>query len=281
MVRIVTDSTCDIPPEIAEKHNIHVVPMILTVDGTTYHDGQDITREKFYADFDSYKDMPKTAACSPEEMEACYRATGSTQVVSIHPSSKLSAVYRSAQIAALDMKEEGITVHVIDSKSVTIGLGLLVIEAAKLANQGKSAEEIVETVHQMRDKICIIALADTLKYLRKSGRVSAVSASIGELLQVKLVIELKEGVANPIERVRTRSRAMEKLLEEIKKRSVHPISKYAIVMTHGAEQAFDLSTLQRELTQIAPLDPDQLVLATPVIGSHVGPMGFAVAILSQ
>ncbi|MCS7056498.1 MAG: DegV family protein, partial [Thermoflexales bacterium] len=274
MVKVVTDSTCDVPADTVARLGITVLPMIVEVDGVTHRDGVTLTRQHFYDSLPSYATFPKTAAASPELFADAYRAAradGADAVVSVHIARTVSGVCNAAELAASDVAGEGISVRVVDSGSMTMGLGWLVITAAEMAQQGASLDEIVAALEAMKQRIRILAMADTLKYLRKSGRVSLLTAGIGELLQIKLLVELKQGTVTPLDRVRTRRRGVERLLEEVRKTPGRPRC-FSIVYT-GGEQTGDIELVRRELQPIAPIEPPDPVLVTPVIGAHFGPLG--------
>ncbi|MDW8350610.1 MAG: DegV family protein [Anaerolineae bacterium] len=281
MVKVVTDSTCDVPADTVARLGITVLPMIVEVDGVTHRDGVTLTRQHFYDSLPSYATFPKTAAASPELFADAYRAAradGADAVVSVHIARTVSGVCNAAELAASDVAGEGISVRVVDSGSMTMGLGWLVITAAEMAQQGASLDEIVAALEAMKQRIRILAMADTLKYLRKSGRVSLLTAGIGELLQIKLLVELKQGTVTPLDRVRTRRRGVERLLEEVRKTPGRPRC-FSIVYT-GGEQTGDIELVRRELQPIAPIEPPDPVLVTPVIGAHFGPLGLGVVIVN-
>ncbi|MCS6846103.1 MAG: DegV family protein [Anaerolineae bacterium] len=282
MVKVVTDSTCDVPTDIAERLGITVLPMIVEVDGVAYQDGVTLTRQQFYDSLPTYATFPKTAAGSPSLFADAYRAAravGADGVVSVHIARTVSGVCNAAELAASDVAGEGIPVRVVDSGSMTMGLGWLVITAAEMAQRGAALDEIAAALEAMKQRIRILAMADTLKYLRKSGRVSSLTAGIGELLQIKLLVELKQGAVTQLDRVRTRGRGVERLLDEVRKTPGKPRC-FSIVYT-GGDQTTDIERMRRELQPIAPIEPSSPVLVTPVIGAHFGPMGLGVVIVNE
>lgn len=282
MVKVVTDSTCDVPTDIVERLGITVLPMIVEVDGVAHQDGVTLTRRQFYDGLPTYATFPKTAAGSPELFANAYReahAAGADSVISVHIARTVSGVCNAAELAASDVADEGIPVRVVDSGSMTMGLGWLVITAAEMAQRGASLDEIATALEEMKPRIRILAMADTLKYLRKSGRVSSLTAGIGELLQIKLLVELKQGTITQLDRVRTRGRGVERLIEEVRKTPGKPRC-FSIVYT-GGDQMTDIERVRRELQPIAPIEPSAPVLVTPVIGAHFGPMGLGVVIVNE
>jgi len=282
MIKVVTDSTCDVPPATAGGLGVTILPMIVEVDGIAYQDGVNLTRQQFYESLPTYSTFPKTAAGSPGLFADAYRAAraeGASGVISVHIARAVSGVCNAAELAAADVAGEGIRVHVVDSGSMTMGLGWLVIAAAEMAQRGASLDEITAELEALKQRIRILAMADTLKYLRKSGRVSSITAGLGELLQIKLLVELKQGAVNQLDRVRTRGRGIERLIEEVRQAAGNP-QRFTIVHTSGTS-AEDLERLRRELQPLAPIEPAEPVLITPVIGAHFGPGGLGVVIVNN
>jgi DegV family protein with EDD domain len=282
MIQAITDSTCDLAPDLVQRLGITVVPMVVNIDGRDYLDGVELTREQFYSGLPSYHDIPKTAANSPGTLADAYRAAqaqGATQIVSIHIARKVSGVCAAADVAAADVAGEGIEVRVIDSGSMSLGLGWLCVTAAEMAQQGASLQAIVAAVEAQRERTRIVAMADTLKYLAKSGRVSTLTAGIGALLQVKLLIELQNGMITPIDRVRTRSRGIARMLDQVKKMPGKPLH-YSILHSTG-DMAQDIDLVRSQLAPIAPIEPVEPVLVTPIIGTHFGPMGLGVVVVNE
>jgi DegV family protein with EDD domain len=280
MIKIVTDSTADIAPDIAARLGITVVPMLVNIDGTMYEDGVNLTHEAFYSNLPNYKDVPKTAANSPGVMADAYRNAGADQVISIHIARKVSGVCNAADVAAADVKDEGIEVRVVDSNTMTLGMGWQAMAAAEMAQRGAGLDEIVREIETMRTKIRLVAMADTLKYLRKGGRVSTLNATVGEFLQVKLMIELRDGVISMFDRVRTRGRGLDRVVSEVRKTAgeIGGLKKMGLIYTSGEMQP-DLDRVRSQLSDLAPFDPAESVLVTPIIGTHFGPLGLGVVML--
>lgn len=210
-VAIVTDSTSDIPPELLKDLPITVVPLKVELDGQVYRDMIDLTREDFLEHLKSGT-MPRTSQPSVGEFQAIFRdlVESDHDVVSIVISPKLSGTFNSATTAARNVSTERITV--VDSGSVSMGLGALVLEAASLANQGTSAAELTEHVRQRADDIWIVAALETLENLRRGGRIGPTAAFLGSALQIKPIVQVKDGEILPLERVRTFKRAIDRML---------------------------------------------------------------------
>jgi DegV family protein with EDD domain len=270
-VAVVTDSTADIPPERAESLSIGVVPALLTIDGETYRDGEGMTRRELYHRLPELSQTPKTASPSPHYFSQAYEealTAGARSVVSLHLSAKLSGIFNAASQAAASFEER---VRVIDSRQVSMGLGFQVLETAAAALEGKGLDEVSTVARRARDRSCLTAMIDTLEYLRRSGRVSWLQAGVGDLLRMKLLVEIADGSIQLVGRVRTRKRAHERLMDIA--RAMRPFSHFAVLHTAAEEQAAELADRLADCSPTAPL----IVEATTVIGAHVGPhaVGFA------
>ena len=272
-VRIVTDSTCDLPAETIDQYGIHVVPLYINVGKQSFLDGIDITREEFYKKLPTFPEHPTTAVPSPQKFRLIYDALadeGATHVLSIHISVALSAVVDVARIAAQETNSALVTV--LDSQQLSLGTGFLVETAAKLASAGHSISDILTSLNEQIKRSHVFAALDTLEFLRRSGRMNRFIANFGTLLQIKPILTMYAGKPGS-ERVRTRDRATKRLLEML--HDVGPIERLAIVHTHAPDRVAELRL------HAASLFPDENVLVadiTPVIGAHIGPgaAGFAV-----
>ena len=262
---IVTDSTSDLPKAEALELGVAVVPALLTVGEETLVDGVGISRPELYARMPDISKPVTTAAPSASAFEEVYEkalTAGATKVISIHLSSKLSGMLNVAHQAALEF---GKRIHLIDSEQVSLGLGFQVIEAAKHALEGSPFEAVIETARRAREKTKLIAFMNTLEYLRRGGRVSWLSAGLGNILQVKLLLEIVNGVVEQFARVRTRTKALDHMLEYA--RSWGPLKRLGIPHAAAPEAA---SALAEELSSVSQLSP-MIVDVTTVIGAHVGP----------
>jgi DegV family protein with EDD domain len=269
-IAIVTDSTADIPDEILKKYQIHVVPNYIIVDGKSLKDGEDISRQEFYEKLPGMKPLPTTAAASSGEYEQLYAIllhTGARHILSIHCSSILSGIYNAARVAAQTF---GDRVHVIDSHFVSLGLGFQAIAAAEAALT-QPVESVLNLLVEVRKRARVIAMLDTLEYVRRSGRVSWARARLGSLLRIKAFVEVKEGTVFSLGEARTRQKGIDRLVELIHK--LGPLERLALLHTNAESDARNiLSDLNPQL----PTEP-LLVNVTTVIGAHVGPNGLGVA----
>lgn len=269
-IAIVTDSTADIPPELLEKHDIHVIPNYVIIAGKSYADGQEISRREFYETLPNMDPIPTTAAASSGEYQNLYESLfqrGANQIISIHCSSLLSGIYNAARLAA---EAFGDRVHVIDSQYVTLGLGFQVLAAAE-ASIAHPVERILEQITEVRRRVRVIAMLDTLEYVRRGGRISWARARIGDLLSLKAFVEVREGHVISLGESRTRHKGMNRLIEMI--RDMGALDRLAILHSNAED---DARHILQQLAVKPPLEPF-LVNVTTVIGTHVGPNGLGTA----
>lgn len=270
-VRIVTDSNADLPAALAAQHAIGVVPSLLNLDGRSYREGVDISRAEFYERLPTLKQPPTTAAPSTGDFEAAFRACGDALVVSINLASKLSAVYNAARLAA---ESFGGRVTVIDSASVSMGQGWQVLAAAEAATAGAGLEAVLDIVRSVQRRARLMAALDTIEYLRRSGRASSLTTLMGDLLQIKPLIEIANGEVRALGRVRTREKARDSLVAHIE--ALGPLERLAVVHTAA------LADAQALAARLAPraAEPSVVVEATSILGAHVGPGTLGLAALT-
>ncbi len=265
-VAIVTDSTADLPPELAALRSITVVPLTLNFDGKPLLDGVDIRPDEFYRRLHSVTTHPTTSQPSPGRFAEVYKSLldEHDSVVSIHISRKLSGTYESARQAAAmtDAKR----VRVIDSELVSMSLGLITLAASSLAASGRDAAAIEAKVLDMRASIETYFSVATLEFLRRGGRIGRASALLGSVLQVKPVLCIRDGLVTPLERVRTFERALTRVVELT--REVDRGQGVCIIVGHADAEA-DAERIARELEPIA----ETLMIQPlgPVVGAHAGP----------
>ena len=216
-IRLVTDSTADLTPEFIERYRVKVVPLEVMVAGKAYKDKIDITNDEYYQVLRAAKELPTTSQPSPAAFAEAYRelaAEGAEHIISIHISSDLSGTYQSSVLAGNLVAGE-VTVHNFDSRTATMGLGLVVLSAAQAVEAGKSLEEVLELVQQVIQKSDLYFLLDSLDNLHKGGRIGKASHLFGSLLNIKPVLNLHDGVISAYEKVRgnKENKALERLIE--------------------------------------------------------------------
>jgi DegV family protein with EDD domain len=275
-VRIVTDSTCDLPTETIARWGISVISLYINVGRQGFLDGTDITREEFYQRLPTFSEHPTTAVPSPQKFRAIYNSLadeGTTEVLSIHISVALSAMVNVARVAA--QETTSVPVTVVDSQQLSMGMGFMVEKAAQLAAAGNSAAEILAEVNAQIKRSHVFAALDTLEFLRRSGRMNRFMANLGGLLQIKPILTMYEGKPGT-EKVRTREGAKKRLFEMLNE--VGTLERLAIVHTHAPDRVAELRD------QTASMLPDSEVMVadiTPVIGAHIGPGAYGFAAVGK
>ena len=273
---IVTDSTCDLPQALVEQHGLEVVPAILIIEGKEYADGIGISRKEFYQRLPDFKMHPTTAAPSIGEFATRYQKlleSGCDHVISIHAAGMLTSMVNIAQQAA---KEFSNHVTVIDSLSLSLGLGFQVLAAAESAEDG--LEATLAAIEATRKRLRVFAALDTMKFLRRSGRVPNTVALLGSLLNIKPIVELAGGEVKSIRAVRTTKQANVRMMSFM--RTSGSLERLAILHTGAEARAREfLNQLMNEMSQSLPRDI-LMVNVTTVIGTHVGPNGLGFAAVS-
>jgi DegV family protein with EDD domain len=271
-IRIVTDSTCDLPEATINEYGIAVAPLYVNVGSQSYLDEVDLSREEFYARLPDYHPPPTTAAPGPERFRRIYEglaADGATEILSIHISISLSAVVDSARLGAQETR--AVPVAVFDSGQLSLGTGFLVVAAAQAAAEGRSMAEIIAFLKGLALRTHVFAALDTLEYLRRSGRMNGTVAGLGNLLQIKPLLKMHDGKPTA-ERVRTSSGAIKRLINLLS--DLAPLEQVAILHSYAPDKGERLRQLVQHLL---PAGEVPSVNITPVIGSHIGPgaVGFA------
>jgi len=270
---IVTDSTSDLPQHLIEEHGIEVIPTILILDGKEYADGQGLSREEFYARLADREISPTTAAPSIGDFAERYQylfRKGCDHILSIHAAEQFTAIVNVARKTA---EEFAGRITVLDSGSLTLGLGFQVLAAAEAAEQGLQAA--LQALKTTRERIQLFAALDTMKNLRRSGRVPYAVAALGGLLSIKPIIEVEDGTVKPIGAVRTTLQANERMANLL--RGSGTMERLAILHTGAEARAKEfLNRMMREISQSIPRDI-LITNVTPVIGTHVGPRGLGFA----
>jgi len=276
-VRVVTDSTADLPANVAAAFDIVVVPLHIHFGEETYEDGVTITSEEFYRRLMTEPRLPKTSAPASGTFTRVYEqlAKETDEIVSVHISSKLSATYSSALLGR-DAVTSRCRVEVIDSYSASIGLGLLAIRAARLAREGASLDAIAQDIRSAVPRTHYFGVVDTLEYLHKGGRIGMATALLGSILKVKPLLGLHDGVAHPIERVRGRQNAFDRLCEMVA--GFSGISSLAIAHTTAEEE---MERLGARLAQFFPTDQMLKARCGATLGTYLGPNTLCIALIQE
>jgi DegV family protein with EDD domain len=275
-VRIVTDTTADLPLQLAHDLGISVVPLSVIFGEEVYREGIDIDHDLFYEKLIRGNVMPTTSAPSVgdflEVYEPLLRETD--EIVSVHISSKLSATHANACQAAQELAGRGARIEVVDSHAVSLALALVTLEALRAAREDRSIEEIKAVAERTRERISIHAMLDTLEYVRRGGRIGRARAFLGAVLRLKPILALRDGEVHPEERVRTKRRAIERLFQIAASHS--NVREIAVAYSTDPEDAQDF---EQRLAEAMPHLNIWVARFGPVLGTHGGPGILGVALL--
>lgn len=275
-IAIVTDSTSDIPPNLAHEFGVSVVPLSVIFGEEAYKEGVDITPDLFYERLQSSKELPTTSAPSVGDFLQTYREALKTtdEIVSIHLSSKLSATYDAACQAAAQLADEGAKIDVFDSQSISVGMMFLAVAASKASREGASLEEIRKLIDNMTPRLRIYIVLDTLEYVRRGGRIGRARAFLGTLMRVKPLLSIKDGEVHPEERVRTRRHALDRIFQLAT--SYPSIEQIGVAYSTNAEEA---DAMKRRLEGAIEGAKVPVMRLGPVIGVHGGPGVLGIGVL--
>lgn len=268
-VRIFVDSSSDITPELAAELGIHVVPLTIHFGDKVFKDGVDITPSLFYEQVRKTKTPPNTSQPSPGEFLKYYNeySTAGDTILSFHISSKLSGTYQSAVLASKQITDR--TIHVIDTLSVSMGVGIPAIYASRWAAEGVAVADILKRCAKMTASTRIYFLVDSLEYLQRNGRIGKAQVLVGSILSIKPVLCMDDGEVAAADRVRGKAQAMTRLIE-LAFGGVKQSQKYASAVmdaVNSKESAYLAQVVKQRLSDVdlyqAPLGP--------VVGTHAGP----------
>jgi DegV family protein with EDD domain len=264
-VRIVTDSACDLPQAVADAHGIEIVPLTIRFGGTEFTDRLDLSVDEFWRRSAASAELPETAAPSPGQYEETFRrlaGAGADGVVCIALSGELSATIQSARLAA-DSVADTIRVEVVDSRSVTMGLGMIVLTAARRAEEGADVDTIVKEAVSLAERTRVWGALDTLENLKKGGRIGGAKALVASVLSIKPIIEVRNGKVEEGGKQRTRARALAFLIDKVREQG--PVENLAVM--HA-----DTDDVDAFIERLRPFAAGEIVVGDigPVIGSHSG-----------
>ncbi|GAH23944.1 unnamed protein product, partial [marine sediment metagenome] len=266
-VKIVTDSTSDLPAQIAQELGITVVSAYVRFGEMVYRDGVDIGHDELYQKLVASPIHPATSQPSPGDFADVYRklARETDEIVSIQATSKLSGIYNSA-LQGRELAATGCHIEVVDSLSVSMGLGLIAMAAARLAKAGESLEAVMEEVRQAIPSIRLLGVFDTLKYLLRGGRIGKAKALLGSVLNVKPLITMRDGELFPAGQARTRSKGIDRLFDLVK--NALDIQELAIVHSTTPDEA---GSLKERIASIFDRRRIHIARLGPALGVHGGP----------
>jgi DegV family protein with EDD domain len=250
MIRIVTDSTCDLPPGYFEEYDITVVPINIQFGTDSYKDGITIDRATFYRKIDELGILPTTSQPSAGEFEEYYTRLAeerATDIISLHVTAKLSGTYHSA-VLATELVEDRVRVHPFDSAGGTVSLGFMALEASRMARAGKRVDEILARMDLIRQRTNLVIILKDLRYAQMSGRVGRLQSSLAALLNIKPIVLLEDGLLDVTEQTRTERKAIERVLEMMVDRvgTTEPVN-LAVVHAEAPELGEELLDRTRTL----------------------------------
>lgn len=278
MIRIITDSSSDITREEAEKLGIEIVALHVAFGEKSFLDGVNITHDEFYKRLEECEELPKTSQMNPAGFVEVFEKfiDNGDEIVGIFLSSKLSGTYQSAVIASQMLETDKI--HVVDSKNASLGLAVLIREAAKLRDAGKTAEEIASEIQKLSERVEVIAVMDTLKYLKMGGRLSATSALVGGVLGITPVIGVIDGAVEVIAKTRGHKKSMKYMLDYMQEKM--PDENYCVDFAYcriikNIEDFKAICAPKFELGEEATRE------IGAIIGTHIGPGAYGVAYIRK
>lgn len=275
-VKVVTDSTSDIPEDLAEGLGITIVPANVIFGQEQFRDRVDLTTDQFYDRLVGGSVHPTTSAPSVGQFVEAFESLGDAAdgIVSIHVSSKLSATYNAA-VQAVGQAKLGCPVEVVDSSQVSLGLGMCAIAAAKRANAGADLEAVVEAAREARNRSQCIALFDTLEYLQRGGRIGKARALVGSILRIKPMIIIEDGEVQPLGRARTYAKGLAHL--EKTARAFGPAEELGVMYSTAEDTALRVRDAMRD---VPPKGAHPFIARIgPSVGAHVGPRAIGIGTL--
>jgi DegV family protein with EDD domain len=280
-IKLITDSTCDLPPELAQQWDITVIPCYVNFDDRSYQDGVNIGPDEFFRLLKTSPRLPTTSQPTPNDFFEVYKglADQGHDIVSVHLSAKFSGTLNSAIQAREQLlsSQSGrpARVEVIDSYTASVGLGLIVLEAARVIRDGASYEQVVEAAQSSVARTQSYFILDTLEYLQKGGRIGKASAFLGSILKIKPILTIREGEVHPVERARSLDRGLQRLVSITQEAS--PLKRLGVV--HSATDS-EAESLKSRLGSLLPEGEIMVTRFGPVLGTYVGPGAMGIAMMS-
>ncbi len=273
-IKIVTDSLSDLPKDLIKKFDIEVLPLIVIFEDLEYRDGIDLSSKEFYKKLKESSSIPKTSQVTPAKFKECFEKYLNTyeHIIYISGSSKATGTYQSS-IIAKDLLEND-NIYVFDTMALSFGCGIMVLKAAQMAKEGKSVQEILLELENMKNSVDYIFTVDTLEYLQKGGRISSTKAAIGTILNIKPILTVEEGLVSQLDQVRGKKKVISKMIEIAKKRS-NNIQSQIIGVSHADNEGLVDEFIRVIKEELKPKD----IIVTNMgaaIGTHTGPGTIAI-----
>lgn len=269
MLRIVTDGATDMPIGWSEEFEINVIPLRIRFGEETYIQGQDVTNESFYELINQKQQIPQTSLPSPFQIAEFYRGVANREdtILSIHISSKLSGTFSAVQMAVQEVGDE-LNIITFDSRAGSAAVGFMCREARKMARAGRSVQQILKQLEEMKRKLVVIFTLDNLEYARLNGRVSALQSILSSMLKIKPIVVLKEGMLTIGDKVRTRQRALEKVLDIVKEKVGSQQILLAVVHAADLKTARILIDRAKQILNVSEVILTELAIP---VAANLGP----------
>ncbi|MDQ1318556.1 MAG: DegV family protein [Candidatus Poribacteria bacterium] len=273
MVRVVTDSTADIPKDLVEKYGIEVVPLTVRLGNKMFRDYYDMSPPQFFQMLRETNDFPQTSQPSVDEFIQTYKKIGDKDdIVSIHISMDMSKTAQSASVALQQLPNRKVTI--IDSRTVSIGLGLITLEAAKAAKDGANIKDVLNLVEEIKSRTKVYFSVDSLDFLQNGGRIGRAQGFLGTMLKIKQLLAVRDGLVSPVERVRGSNRLINRMVELVKEEADKYTSMKATFIYGETED--NCNDLISQLNSVVKFENLYKNYVGSVITSHAGPTAFGI-----
>ncbi|WP_270301141.1 DegV family protein [Terrisporobacter petrolearius] len=267
-LKIICDSLADVPENLVKLYDIEVIPLTIIINDIEYKDGQNLTNEEFYKLIKEYDEIPKTSQATYIQFKAIFKKylDQGKKILYISGSSKVTGTYQSAMITKNDLQGE---IHIFDSLNLSYGCGAQVVTACEMNEQGKSIEDIVKKLVEIRDNILVLFAVDNLDYLKKGGRLSASKAAIGSMLSIKPILQMQDGLIVNIDQARGHKKVISKLISITKEHFKNNIEDKRIGIAHGDNEV-EFEKLKEAINSELKFTKMTETKIGPSIGSHTG-----------
>ncbi|MGL5756967.1 MAG: DegV family protein [Paraclostridium sp.] len=267
--KLICDSLSDVPRQLIDKYDIHEVPLTVIFDGKEYVDGIDLSKEEFYKMLRSSENMPKTSQCTYSQFTDVFKMylEQGKDILYIGGSSSASGTVQSAMMAKNDL--EG-NIHIVDTKSLSIGSGCFLLSAAEMIEKGDTIDNIINHLEKLKESIKIFFTVDTLDYLQKGGRISLAKATIGNMLNIKPILSIEDGFVKPIGQVRGKKQVVNKILLSIKEYFGADLRNTRVMITCG-DNFSELDSFKEKLEEEFQVGEILSVNVSSSICAHTGP----------
>lgn len=268
-IKLICDSLSDIPKELLEKYDIHEVPLTVIFDGEEYIDGIDLSKEEFYKMLRNSENMPKTSQCTYIQFRDTFKKylNEGKDILYIGGSSTASGTLQSAMMAKNDL--EG-NICIVDTQNLSIGSGCFLLSAAEMIEKNKSIEEIFDYLEKLKNNIEVLFTVDTLDYLQKGGRISLAKATIGNMLNIKPILSIQDGLVKPVNQVRGKKQVVSKIIALIKEKFGEDLSDKRIILGYGDNEN-EIRSFEEKLKSEFNISEILTVNVSSCICAHTGP----------